>query len=42
VLDNLKLWTAVAIALVLLAYGVPLYDMIADGILSPGTVPFPQ
>jgi cytochrome c oxidase subunit 1 len=42
VLDNLKLWTAIAIALVLLAYGVPLYDMIADGILSPGAVPFPQ
>jgi cytochrome c oxidase subunit 1 len=42
VLDNLKLWTAIAIALVLLAYGVPLYDMIADGIFSPGAVPFPQ
>ncbi|NHX36316.1 b(o/a)3-type cytochrome-c oxidase subunit 1 [Halolamina sp. R1-12] len=42
VLDNLKLWTAIAIALVLLAYGIPLYDMVADGILWPGSVPFPE
>lgn len=37
VLDNLKLWTAIAVALVLLAYGVPIYDMLADGILAPGS-----
>ncbi|MFW5911821.1 MAG: cbb3-type cytochrome c oxidase subunit I, partial [Halolamina sp.] len=42
VLDNLTLWTAIALALVLLAYGVPLYDMIADGINWPGAVPFPE
>jgi cytochrome c oxidase subunit 1 len=41
VLDNLKLWTAIAVALVLLAYGVPLYDMVADGLLWPGSLPIP-
>ncbi len=41
VLDNLKLWFAVAVVLVVLAYGIPLYSMVADGILSPGSVPFP-
>ncbi|WP_054584686.1 b(o/a)3-type cytochrome-c oxidase subunit 1 [Halolamina pelagica] len=41
VLDNLKLWTAIAIALVLLAYGIPLFDMVADGLLSPGSLPVP-
>jgi cytochrome c oxidase subunit 1 len=41
VLDNLKLWTAIAVALVLLAYGVPLYDMVADGLLTPGSSPIP-
>nr|WP_202594645.1 b(o/a)3-type cytochrome-c oxidase subunit 1 [Halolamina sediminis] len=41
VLDNLKLWTAIAVALVLLAYGIPLYDMVADGLLWPGSLPIP-
>ncbi|MEF8800112.1 MAG: b(o/a)3-type cytochrome-c oxidase subunit 1 [Halolamina sp.] len=41
VLDNLKLWTAIAVALVLLAYGLPLADMIADGLLWPGSAPVP-
>ncbi len=42
VLDNLKLWLAVAVVLVALAYGIPLYDMAADGLLAPGSPPFPQ
>jgi len=41
VLDNLKLWTGIAVVLVLLAYGVPLGSMVADGILNPGASPFP-
>jgi len=41
VLDNLKLWAAVAIVLVALAYGLPLFDMVADGVLSPGSLPVP-
>jgi cytochrome c oxidase subunit 1 len=42
VLDNLKLWLGIAVVLVALAYGVPLYDMVSDGVLSPGSVPFPE
>jgi len=42
VLDELKLWLAIAAVLVALAYGLPLYDMVADGLLSPGSTPFPQ
>jgi cytochrome c oxidase subunit 1 len=41
VLDNLKLWAVVAVVLVALAYGVPLYDMAADGLLAPGSPPIP-
>jgi cytochrome c oxidase subunit 1 len=41
VLDNLKLWALVAVVLVALAYGVPLYDMAADGLLAPGSPPIP-
>jgi cytochrome c oxidase subunit 1 len=41
VLDNLKLWAAIAVLLVAIAYGVPLYDMVADGILEPGAAPVP-
>jgi cytochrome c oxidase subunit 1 len=41
VLDNLKLWTAIAILLVVLAYSLPLFDMFSDGIFFPGGTPFP-
>ncbi|MEZ3117752.1 b(o/a)3-type cytochrome-c oxidase subunit 1 [Halobaculum sp. MBLA0147] len=41
VLDNLKLWFGIAVVLVVLAYGLPLYSMVADGILGPGSAPFP-
>jgi cytochrome c oxidase subunit 1 len=41
VLDNLKLWFALAVVLVALAYGLPLYDMVADGIFAPGSGTFP-
>ena len=41
VLDNLRLWTAIALLLIALAYGLPIYDLLADGILAPGSPPFP-
>ena len=41
VLDNLWLWTLVAIALVVLAYGLPLWTWIANGPLTPGVPPVP-
>jgi len=36
VLDNIKLWLAIAIILVILAYSFPLWSMIKDGLFSPG------
>jgi cytochrome c oxidase subunit 1 len=42
VLDNLRLWTAVAVVLVVIAYGVPLADMVTTGgLFGPGSAPFP-
>jgi cytochrome c oxidase subunit 1 len=41
VLDNVWLWFAVAVVLVALAYGLPLYDMVADGINAPASPPIP-
>ncbi|SEW19146.1 b(o/a)3-type cytochrome-c oxidase subunit 1 [Halobacterium jilantaiense] len=41
ILDNLKVWTAIAVVLVIIAYGLPLYSMLADGILGPGSGGFP-
>ncbi|WP_267641032.1 b(o/a)3-type cytochrome-c oxidase subunit 1 [Haloarchaeobius amylolyticus] len=39
ILDNFKLWTALAIVLILIAYGLPVMDLLADGALSPGMPP---
>ncbi len=39
VLDNLKLWVAIAVVLVVIAYSFPIYSMLADGALSPGASP---
>ena len=41
VLDNVKLWVAIAVVLVGIAYGFPIYAMVADGALSPGAPPVP-
>jgi len=41
VLDNLTLWAAIAVLLVAIAYGFPLWSMVADGLLSPGSAPIP-
>ena len=42
VLDNFKLWVAVAVLLVVIAYGVPISTMLTDGALTPGVPPFPE
>jgi cytochrome c oxidase subunit 1 len=36
VLDNLRLWVGIALVLIAIAYGPPLFDMVSDGILAPG------
>jgi cytochrome c oxidase subunit 1 len=41
VLDNLKVWFAIAVVLVILAYALPLYGMVADGVFAPGSPPIP-
>jgi cytochrome c oxidase subunit 1 len=41
ILDNYKLWTAIALVLIVIAYGPPLASMIADGITAPGSPPIP-
>jgi cytochrome c oxidase subunit 1 len=42
ILDNMKLWALIAVLLVVLAYGLPLYSMAADGIFNPGAPPIPM
>jgi len=42
VLDNLRLWTAIAVLLVILAYVLPLVGMAGDGLFSPGSGPIPM
>jgi cytochrome c oxidase subunit 1 len=41
VLDNLWLWTAIAVVLVILAYGLPFAALLQDGVLAPGSRGFP-
>jgi cytochrome c oxidase subunit 1 len=41
VLDNLRLWLAVAVLLVVVAYAIPIGEMVADGLLAPGSPPLP-
>ncbi len=41
VLDNVKLWFAIAVVLVAIAYGFPIYAMVADGVFNPAATPFP-
>jgi cytochrome c oxidase subunit 1 len=42
ILDNLKLWIGVAVVLVIIAYSLPLAEMVADGLFSPGALPSPM
>jgi len=41
ILDNLKLWMGVAVVLVIIAYTLPLAEMVMDGLFSPGAFPAP-
>jgi len=41
VLDSVKLWFVIAVVLVAIAYGFPIYSMVADGALNPAAPPFP-
>ncbi|MFB6231752.1 MAG: b(o/a)3-type cytochrome-c oxidase subunit 1 [Salinibacter sp.] len=41
ILDNLKLWMGVAVVLVLIAYTLPLAEMVTNGLFSPGAFPSP-
>jgi len=41
ILDNIKLWVALAFILVILAYSIPLAHMVMDGIFTPGAIPRP-
>jgi cytochrome c oxidase subunit 1 len=40
-INNLRLWLVIAVVLVALAYGPPLYTMIQDGLFYPGQPPQP-
>jgi len=41
ILDNMTLWVGIAVLLVILAYTLPLADMVMDGLFSPGAPPSP-
>ena len=41
VLDDLRVWALIAIVLVLIAYGPPLWSLLADGVFAPGSPPIP-
>jgi len=41
VLDNVKLWVIIAVVLVAIAYGYPIYSMLADGAFNPAAPPIP-
>jgi cytochrome c oxidase subunit 1 len=41
ILDNMKLWVGIAVLLVILAYTLPLAEMVMDGLFSPGAPPSP-
>jgi len=41
VLDNVKLWFLIAVVLVAIAYGFPIYSMVADGVFNPAAPSFP-
>jgi cytochrome c oxidase subunit 1 len=42
VLDNVKLWVAIAVVLVIIAYGFPIFSMLANGPLNPGAPAYPM
>ncbi|WP_435348733.1 b(o/a)3-type cytochrome-c oxidase subunit 1 [Haloarchaeobius sp. HRN-SO-5] len=40
-LDDFRIWVALAVVLVAIAYGFPLYSLVADGAFAPGVPPAP-
>jgi len=41
VLDNLRLWLAIAVVLVLLTYAIPVVGLLSDGVFGPGAPAVP-
>jgi cytochrome c oxidase subunit 1 len=41
ILDNYRVWVAIAIGLIVIAYGPPMFDIVSDGLLAPGSPAFP-
>jgi len=41
VLDDIRLWTIIAVVLVVLTYTLPLWGLAADGLIQPGSPPIP-
>jgi cytochrome c oxidase subunit 1 len=41
VLDDMRIWALIAIVLIAIAYGPPLWSMVADGLFAPGSPPIP-
>ena len=41
VLDDFRLWTLVAVLLVVIAYGFPIWAMVSDGLFTPAAPAFP-
>jgi cytochrome c oxidase subunit 1 len=39
ILDDMRVWAAIAIVLVVLAYGLPVWDLLSDGVMTPGAPP---
>jgi cytochrome c oxidase subunit 1 len=39
VLDNIRLWTIIAVVLIVIAYSLPLLGMVSGGVLEPGSPP---
>jgi cytochrome c oxidase subunit 1 len=39
ILDRLGFWFSIAILLVIVAYSVPIWSMLADGVFTPGSFP---
>jgi cytochrome c oxidase subunit 1 len=39
ILDNYRLWFAIAVVLVVIAYGFPLWEMVSNGLFDPGSAP---
>jgi cytochrome c oxidase subunit 1 len=37
ILDNYKIWVAIAIGLIVIAYGPPMLGIVSDGLLAPGS-----